>query len=276
MALKDNENNKESKDQVSNDTNGSGNKDNNKSENSKEVQETRGSNVEQNQTRHSRVSEKPHVSEQESSSVNVSRRRNRQSESEDSEGNFLSSLNINKNHLLGLAGVVAGGTLLFRGIKGNWPFTKKISKIDLNTKQTVNRSREDLYSYWRNLENLPNFMSHLKEVEEINNERSRWTAEIPGGLGTIGWEAKITEEEENEYLSWKSLPNSEVKNSGEVTFQDAPNGKGTIVETTISYHPPIGKAGKYTAKLLNPAFEKIIKRDLKQFKKHMEENRKSK
>lgn len=271
MALKNNENNKESKDRISTDRNISGNNlDSNNSERSRDLGETRGLNAEQNAIEDFRGSETPPISEPGSPEIKVSKRRHRYSRSEDSEGDLLSSLNINMNDLLGLAGIVVGGTLLYKGLKGGWPFSNKISKIDINTKQKVKRSREELYTYWRNLENLPHFMSHLEEVEEINDRRSFWTAEIPGGLGTIEWEARITEEEENEYLSWKSLPNSEIKNSGEVTFRDAPDGKGTIVETTISYHPPAGKPGDYVAKLLNPAFEKIVKRDLKQFKKHME------
>lgn len=273
MASKDKE---ESKEKKSKDTKASGKKkDSKKTKKSKEVKETKGSNVEQNQTAqetgHSWGSQKPPISGPGKRTVQVNRKHNRESDSEDSNGNFLSSLKINRNHLLGAAGVVAGGALIFRGAKGAWPFTKRTSEVDLTTKQTIKRSREELYAYWRNLENLPNFMSHIKEVGEIDQKRSRWTAEIPGGLGTIDWEAVIDQERENELLSWKSLPDSEIENSGEVRFEDDLTGKGTIVETRISYRPPAGKVGDYAAKLLNPAFEKTVKRDLKQFKKHMEE-----
>lgn len=273
MASKDKE---ESKEKKSKDTKASGKKkDSKNTKKSKEVKETKGSNVGQNQTAqeagHSWGSHNPPISGPGKRTVHVNKQHNRESDSEDSSGNFFSSLKINKNHILSAAGVVAGGALLFRGAKGEWPFSKKIEEIDLNTKQTIKRSREELYAYWRNLENLPNFMSHVKEVEEIDQKRSRWTAEIPGGLGTIEWEAVIDQEQENELLSWKSLPDSEIENSGEVRFEDDPAGKGTIVRTTISYRPPAGKAGDVAAKLLNPAFEKTVKKDLKQFKKHMEE-----
>ena len=199
--------------------------------------------------------------------MNRSRSGNSNSGSRDK---FLSNLNFNKNYLLGLAGAVAGGALLFRGTKGQWPFSRKTEEIDLSSKVTINKPREELYAYWRNLENLPNFMSHLEEVEELDTKRSRWSAEIPGGVGNIEWEAEIIQERENSFLSWRSLPGAQIENAGEVRFEDAPGGKGTTVETTISYSPPAGEAGGVAAKLLNPAFEKVVKNDLKQFKKFME------
>ena len=214
-------------------------------------------------------SQNPPVSGPATRTVKVNRSRSNQSHS-GSKGDFLSKLSSNKNYLLGLAGVVAGGALLFKGVKGKLPFSRSTSKIDLSSKVTIDKPREELYSYWRNLENLPNFMSHLEEVEELNSQRSRWSAEIPGGLGDIEWEAEIIQERENSFLSWRSLPGAEIENSGEVRFEDAPGGKGTIVETTISYSPPAGEAGGLAAKLLNPAFEKVVKKDLKQFKKFME------
>ena len=96
-------------------------------------------------------------------------------------------------------------------------------------------------------------MSHIEEVRELSDKRSEWTAEVPGGLGTIEWEAEIIWEQKNHSIAWRSLPDSEIENSGEVRFQDAGNGKSTIVEARISYRPPTGQAGSLAAKLLNPA-----------------------
>lgn len=127
-----------------------------------------------------------------------------------------------------------------------------------------------LYRYWRKLENLPNFMDHLEEVNQTGKNISLWVARIPGGIGDVEWEAQVTKEEENHLIAWQSLPGSEIDNAGEVRFEDAPNGQGTIVETTISYRPPAGDVGEYAAKLLNPAFKKIVQKDLKSFKNFME------
>lgn len=187
----------------------------------------------------------------------------------DSGGDLMSG--IKNTGIWGVLGAVAAGTVLYKvfsGSSGNKTGSKR--SIDIHTQVRVNRSREELYDYWRNLENLPNFMTHLEEVNEIDDKRSTWTAKIPGGMGTVEWDAEIVRERKNHLLAWRSLPDSEIENSGEVRFENAPNGKGTIVETTISYRPPAGEVGGYAAKLFNPAFEKTIKSDLKDFKKVME------
>lgn len=191
-----------------------------------------------------------------------------------------SSSSMGLGTILGIAGgVVAGGALLFKGTTGYWPFfggdgkqesgVKKI--VELNSSLTIDRPREELYAYWRKLENLPNFMSHLKTVQQKDAKISTWVAKIPGGFGTIEWDAEIVQERTNEILRWRSLPGAEIENAGEVHFEDALNGEGTIVETKISYRPPAGDVGGYAAKLLNPAFEKIVRKDLKEFKSFMED-----
>lgn len=191
---------------------------------------------------------------------------------------------VKKTPLLGILGAVAAGALLFKGATGRFPFTGKSKgntshgkkTIEVHSKVTVNQSREEVYDYWRNLENLPNFMTHLDEVNEIDDKTSTWTAKIPGGVGTVEWDAEIVRERRNHLIAWRSLPDSEIENAGEVRFEKDPKGKGTIVETTISYRPPAGEIGKYAAKLFNPAFEKTIKSDLKQFKKIVEKGGKAK
>ena len=184
-------------------------------------------------------------------------------------------MDVSKNKFLTALGIVAGGALLYQGAKaltGNG--NSRIRKtVEIKSTVVIKRPKEELYAYWRNLEHLPNFMSHIKEITEINSKRSHWVAEVPGGLGDIEWDAEIIWEQDNQVLAWRSLPDSEIENSGEVRFHDAGNRKSTIVETTISYRPPLGKAGELAAKLLNPAFKKVVEKDLKGFKKLMERGR---
>lgn len=190
-------------------------------------------------------------------------------------GAFLTVLGLKRGGLLGMIAAAAGGALLYKGASGRWPLDdiglqgSGNGDIDISTSLIIHESRDVLYSYWRNLQNLPNFMKHLENVEEISEKRSYWVARIPGGLGNIEWEAEIVREEENALLVWRSLPDSEIQNSGEVRFQDAPGG-GTRVKTRISYRPPAGEVGELAAKFLNPAFSEIIKNDLRHFKDFME------
>src|SRR5690606_13954487 len=129
---------------------------------------------------------------------------------------MLSDLGVNKNQVLTALGVVAGGALLYKGAKalagsGKSTAYDKKAIVDINTTLTVKRPKEELYAYWRNLENLPSFMSHIEDVREINDKRSEWTAEIPGGLGTIEWDAEVIWEQKNHSIAWRSLPDSEIE-----------------------------------------------------------------
>lgn len=219
--------------------------------------------------------DKNSTSNRERSGSRAEKRSSMVKKNEGHQSNILSTLKNNKNGILGVLGAVVGGALLYKGAKGIGGSKKSSSTrgVTAKDKVTINKSREELYSYWRNLENLPNFMSHIKEVRETGDRRSEWIAKIPGGMGTMEWDAEIIQDRTNHLIMWRSLPGSEVENSGEVRFEIDPKGRGTIVETTITYSPPAGEAGDFAAKLINPAFEKLVKNDLKQFKKLMEKGR---
>ncbi|MFP4471591.1 MAG: SRPBCC family protein [Bacteroidales bacterium] len=175
---------------------------------------------------------------------------------------------------------ISGGFLMFRGFTGYCPGYKALGHnedaaakdfIHINTSVTVDRPRQEVYDFWRKLENLPRFMKHLESVEELDNETSLWKARIPGGLGTVDWKSEIVNDKPNEHLSWRSVPDSQVQNTGFVDFRDTVN-LGTVVHVVISYHPPAGKVGKSVGKLFNPLFEKMITDDIKNFKEYLEEH----
>ncbi|MDX5480740.1 MAG: DUF2892 domain-containing protein [Hymenobacteraceae bacterium] len=194
-------------------------------------------------------------------------------------GALLTFYGLKKGEKAGTAMALTGGALLFRGATGYCPVNAASGRdtsdgqdvsIEITRSLTILKPREELYQYWRQLENLPKFMEHLQDVRQLGPKRSHWVAKIPKGVGTIAWDADIVEEQENTLLAWRSLPDSDVDNAGEVRFMDAPAGRGTIVQATISYRPPVGDLGGSVAKLLNPVFKQLVKEDLRRFKRLME------
>jgi len=133
----------------------------------------------------------------------------------------------------------------------------------------INRSPEEVYRFWREFENLPRFMYHLESVRVIDQNRSHWVAKAPLGM-TVEWDAEITEERPNELIAWRSLPNSDVDNSGMVRFEPAPSGRGTLVRAVIRYSPPGGALGAGLAKLLGEEPGQQAQDDLRRFKQIME------
>jgi len=58
----------------------------------------------------------------------------------------------------------------------------------------------------------------------------------------IQWDAEITEERENEFIAWRSLPNSDIHVDGRVEFKTAPAGRGTLVSSRMEFRPAMGKS----------------------------------
>jgi uncharacterized membrane protein len=174
---------------------------------------------------------------------------------------------------------LAGGYLVSRGLSGYCALNnvigrntaiKKASAMEVRGTFTINKPRNEVFAFWRNLENLPRFMKHLEEVRVIDERRSAWKARIPGGIGTVSWEATLESEEPNSHLSWCSLPGSTIDNAGEVTFTDAPGNQGTEIRACVSYRLPAGQVGSIAGKLFNPVVEQLLQEDLRRFKQIME------
>jgi uncharacterized membrane protein len=133
----------------------------------------------------------------------------------------------------------------------------------------INSTPEDLYQFWRKLENLPRFMRHLESVQETGENRSHWVAKAPVD-SRVEWDAEITEERENELIAWRSLEDSDVYNTGSVRFEEATGGRGTIVHVEMEYDPPGGAIGKGIAKLFGDDPEQVIYDDLRCLKQVVE------
>ena len=170
-----------------------------------------------------------------------------------------------------------GGFLLYRGVSGHCPLNKWTSgikipspqNINIRTGVTVNRPRHEVYTFWRNFSNLPLFMQHVEQVEDRGNNRWHWKIRMPGGLGSIGWNATIVKEEPEILLGWSSVEGSAVEAAGKITFNVA-GENATRLDIVISYRAPLGVAGEQVARLLNPAFEKMVRKDIEQFKAYVE------
>ena len=134
---------------------------------------------------------------------------------------------------------------------------------------TVKRPVSEVYSFWRDFENLPQFMRHLESVTVAGERRSHWRAKAPAGK-SVEWDAEMTADHENELIAWRSLPGSQVYNAGTVRFQPAPGGRGTEVRVEIEYDPPFGKLGSKVAMLFREEPGQQIQDDLRHFKQIME------
>jgi uncharacterized membrane protein len=176
-----------------------------------------------------------------------------------------------------------GASLVYRGATGHSEAYHLLGLNTVRNKQsedvarefhveksiTINRSPEELYGFWRDVENLPRFMDHLEAVTQIDGTVSHWVAKGPAGK-KVEWNAEIFNEKDNELIAWRSLPGSEIANAGSVRFEKAPGRRGTRVDVTLNYNPPAGKASVLLAKLLREEPGQLIEKDLKRLKQLME------
>jgi len=133
---------------------------------------------------------------------------------------------------------------------------------------TIHRPAEELFRFWRDVENLPQVMNHLVSVRRTGDNRSRWEAKAILG-STVAWDAEIYNERANELIAWRSLAGSDVDTAGSVHFRRRADG-GTDLEISLKYNPPAGKAGATIAGILGEGLEEKLEEDLEQFKRAME------
>ncbi|HEY7294032.1 MAG TPA: SRPBCC family protein [Dehalococcoidia bacterium] len=187
----------------------------------------------------------------------------------------------------GVALALAGGGVAWRGVSGRSSLNAALGRNSAATHAgpnasvkhregmrvehsvTIDRPADELYRFWRNLENLPRFMRHLESVEVIDDRRSRWTAKAPAGR-SVSWEAEIVSERPPQLIGWRSLEGSEIAHAGSVHFIPAPGGRGTQVRVEIEYHAPGGRAAAAIARLFGeePAIQ--VREDLRRLKQLLE------
>ncbi|AYA36341.1 SRPBCC family protein [Hymenobacter oligotrophus] len=194
-------------------------------------------------------------------------------------GAVLAYAGLKTNSRAGGAALAAlGAALLFRGASGYCPLNDLVGRdsaqaqpepVEINETFIISRPVEEVYAFWRRLENLPRFMQHLESIQQRDARHSHWKARIPGGLGTVDWDAEITTDEPNRLLAYRSMPGSQVDQSGEVRFRQAGAG-ATELQTIMHYRAPAGALGQGVARLLNPAMAELVRRDMLRFKQLLE------
>lgn len=197
-------------------------------------------------------------------------------------GALLLGAGVSRRSVIGTCVAVSSAPLLYRGITGRWPnvlngHEPTSSRSALHGERGVHVREAirleapiaDVYRFWRRLDNLPQFMTHLDRVTDSGGGKSHWVAAGPAGLA-VEWDAEIINELENQVLAWRSLPDSEVVTAGSVKFEAARRGRSTQVTVHLQYAPPAGKAGALIASLFGREPSQTIREDLRHFKQLLE------
>ena len=188
----------------------------------------------------------------------------------------------------GVGGVLMGAfgaLLLERGLTGECSLYRSLGvsgvqpserpgvpdNVGINLEQSIviNRSREELFAFWRHLPNLAEVLRHVERVDVLDDRRSHWVVQTPRGR-RLEWDALIINEHPNELIAWESLPGASVANAGSVRFEPEPHGNGTVITVKLEYNPPGGLLGWLGGNLIGERAEREIAEDLAQLKQKME------
>jgi uncharacterized membrane protein len=179
---------------------------------------------------------------------------------------------------------ILGGDLVYCGATGYSPLLRAFGLrprtnesasipyqqgIRVDADINIDKPREEVYSYWRKLENLPRFMKHIRSVSAIDARHSHWVAEGPGGTN-VEWNAEIINDQPNDLIGWRSLPGSDVETAGSVHFKPARGDRGTTVHVELQYLPPAGAIGAAFAKLMGNDPSRQVREDLRRLKQALE------
>jgi len=192
-------------------------------------------------------------------------------------GRAFNSGNNNRQRLMAATATATGIALLdlgcslqlTRGRGKDASTLKENNAMQVRKAVTINKSPEELYTFWHDFQNLPRFMRHLESVEVLGPNRSHWKAKAPAGK-TVEWDAEITEDRPNELISWRSVDGADIPNAGTVRFVPAPGDRGTQVRVEMQYDLPGGPVASMVAKLTGEEPEVQVEDDLLVFKQVME------
>ncbi len=207
-------------------------------------------------------------------------------------GAVLALLGVSRRSIPGLLLAAIGGSLIYRAATGHCHMYEALGidtahppraddggsappeayfnrSIQVCHAFTVNRTPEELYDYWRRLENLPHILSYLESVTVLDERRSHWVAKGPLDM-KWEWDAEIINDERPRVIAWRSVGNADVDNAGSVQFIEGPQGRGTEVKVVIDYIPTGGRFGQIIAKVLGRDPSAVVREGLRDFKRFME------
>jgi uncharacterized membrane protein len=90
----------------------------------------------------------------------------------------------------------------------------------------VQASANELYMLWRDIESAPKWQEMITDVIQTGPKTSRWV--MKAGNEKIEWDSEILADEPGRRIAWHSVA-GDSNHAGEVVFEPAAGGRGTIV-----------------------------------------------
>jgi uncharacterized membrane protein len=111
------------------------------------------------------------------------------------------------------------------GVSGK---TNRDGKKWVRSSVIVQADPKKLYEIWRNVESAPAWHERIAEVRRTGTSTSHWVMRDQRSGKTVAWDFEILVDEPEQRITWRSL-SGDPESAGEVIFEPAPGGRGTLV-----------------------------------------------
>ena len=119
------------------------------------------------------------------------------------------------------------------------------------------------YNQWTQFEEFPRFMEGVERIDQLDDQRLHWVAEIAGRRRE--WDAKISEQTPDQRIAWYA--EGDTKHAGVVTFHRLDDNRSRVM-LQMEFEPTdfVEKVGDAMG-----VVRRRVKGDLKRFKDFIEE-----
>jgi uncharacterized membrane protein len=134
-------------------------------------------------------------------------------------------------------------------------------KIRVRITALIQVGAEALYAIWRNVEAAPQWQEQVTRVTSTGATTSHWVME--SNEKRIEWDSEVMIDEPGKRIAWRST-GGDSDNTGEVIFEKAPGGRGTMVTVVQEFR--MGKIASAWETLVGRNPKQAVIENLRHFK----------
>lgn len=150
------------------------------------------------------------------------------------------------------------------------PSSRPLSEPPIEATVTIQRPVADVFSFYRDFQNLPRFLGDVTAIEQVGPAAYRWTIVGPFGI-RVKSTIRLTEERANELIRYETAAVPAVKAEWTVQFAPGPDPGSARVHEVLK--TPFGRLGHAALILMGKPPAAEVAANLRRLKEVMETGR---
>ena len=140
----------------------------------------------------------------------------------------------------------------------------------IDARVIIRRSVGDVFSFYKDLRNLPLFVGDIMDVQQLGPGMYQWTMQGPLGV-RVKWRVMVTNEVMNKLIRYETIMAPELRTAWEVRFAPGPEANQTEVHERIT--SPLGRVGRMALALIGKFPTREVRANLQRLKELLETGR---